>query len=113
MPSIFRLDALGPWAPADPQSEKRWGVVSWLDGLTIASATWAITPSTPGTPAILNDQINAAPVIIDGKSYAAGLVASAIVKGLAAGTTYTVTVSATFSDGQKDDKSFRLVCAEQ
>ena len=111
MSSAFLLDADGPWAKADPDSELDYSIVSWLEGLLFTAVTWSISPPVAGVP--YDDFINVAPVVIDGKTYIIGQVAGTWVKDLVAGTTYTLTAHATFTGNRIDDRSFRLRCVER
>ena len=113
MPSIFQRNAAGFWAYADPDSDIDYGVTCWAEDETFASATWEIDPGGSPGPALHDDTINAAPVTIEGETYAIGKVASVWVSGMTAGQTYTITLHAVFSGGGRDDRSFQLICRER
>lgn len=112
MPSAFKLGKDGkPFVEADPGSDLDYSLPSWLDGLAYSGLpTWTISPPVTGIP--YNRSLNASPVTIDGVLYEANFVATAWIKDLAAGQTYTVNVAATFAGGRKDERSFKIVCKE-
>lgn len=105
MPSMFKRTGDAWVADAAAGSNARWGLTSWVEGATFSSVEWAVTPSGP---TLASPQINADPVVIDGRTYAAGRMASVKVSGMTAGTTYTVTATATLSNGDVDARSFKL-----
>ena len=111
MPTAFLHDSLGPFVRADPASDLDYSVTVWLKGLIFTAVTWELSP--PVTGALHSPSINAAPVIIDGFTYAIGEVATTFVKNLVAGNTYTLTAHATLTGGRLDDRSFRLKCEER
>ena len=118
MPSIFRRNAAGVYYTThDPDADLIYGITSWIEGRTFATAlgacTWAITESGSPSPNLHNPVINAVPVVLDGVTYAIGEVATTWVTGLIAGVTYTLTLHATVDDGQRDDRSVSLVCSHR
>lgn len=110
MPSRFKVDLNGPYIDADPGSDADYSVSSWLEGLNFTAVDFSILPVVPGVP--YNEVINIDPVVIDGRTYAPGQIASAWIKNLQPGVTYTVNVAGTFTGGRKDERSFRMVCKE-
>lgn len=110
MPSAFKVDLAGPYIDADPGSDLDYSVSSWLEGLLFTAVIWSISPAVVNVP--YNDQINASPVVIDGRTYAPGQIASAWIKDLQPGVTYEVNLAATFTGGRKDQRTFRIVCKQ-
>lgn len=113
MPSIFKRDASGLYAYHDPAGDLIYGVESWLEDLTFTSADWAITDAGSPSPSLHGKQINGVAVTVGGVTYAAGLIASTYITGLTVGQTYTVVINAVFSSGERDRRSFRLICRNQ
>ena len=111
MPTAFLQDEFGAYIEADPGADIDYSVTCWVEGLIFTAATWEIVPTVASVP--YNSQINAAPVTIDGVTYAIGKVASAWIKDLIAGVQYSVTVHATFTGGRKDDRTFRIKCKQK
>lgn len=107
--TIFEIGSDGiPFAFVDPGSDIDYSYACWVEGVIfIAPTTWAILPAIGGVP--YNSAINPAPVTIDGVLYDTGKVTSAWIKSLLAGTTYLVTIQATFTGGRKDERSFKLI----
>jgi len=118
MPSIFRRNAAGVYYTThDPNADLIYGITSWIEGRTFATApganVWDITESGSPSPSLHNSAINAVAVVLDGVTYEIGEVATTWVTGLVAGVTYTLTLHATFDDGQRDDRSVSLVCSQR
>lgn len=110
MASQFKRDSTGYYAYHDPEGDLRYGFTCWLADRSFSSASWAISGGGSPSPELHDAEINLVAMTIDGVSYAAGQVASVQARKLESGNTYTVTLHATFDDGQKDDRSFRLIC---
>jgi hypothetical protein len=97
-----------PFVYADPDSDMDYSISCWVAGVIFTNVVWSISPNVVG--ALYNQTINNAPVTIDGVDYASGKIATSWIKGLTSGIDYTVTVHATFSGGQVDDRSFIVKC---
>lgn len=108
MPTAFLTDEHGDYVEADPDSDLDYSITSWLEGLNFVTAVWTITPAITAVP--YDPTINVAPVTIGGVVYAAGKVATAWIKNLAAGQEYKVNVRGTFTNNRIDDYSFRIRC---
>lgn len=113
MPSIFRRNRAGNYvAYHDPAADVIYGITTWIDGRIFSALAWRITDSGSPSPSLHDPAINAAAIVLDGVSYAAGEVATVWVRGLSAGVTYTLTLRATFDDGQIDERSVSLICQD-
>jgi hypothetical protein len=113
MPSDFRIDKDGvPIVDADPNSDLDYSVSSWLEGLLFTAVDWVVTPDD-GNVEVYNSQINAAPVVIDGVTYAIGQLASTWIRGMVVGTTYEIRLRGTFTGNRIDDRTFRVRCKER
>lgn len=112
MATAFFLDPTGtPTVYADPGTDIDYAVACWLADVIFTNVVWTMLPVLAPSP--YNQQINPAPVTIDGKLYDTGKVASAWVKNLVAGQSYVVNLAATFTGGRKDERSFKIVCKER
>lgn len=108
MTTLFKRDVNGFYAYQDPDADLDYSVSSWIEGATFVTVNWTIT----GTGSVHSAQINSQAVTVDEVDYDVGELASVFVSSLTAGETYTVNAHATFSGGQTDDRSFRLICRE-
>lgn len=107
MPTAFQTDKNGrAIVVADPSSDLDYSISSWLEAAVFTAAAWTITPNVPG--ALHDPGINASPVVVDGVSYAAGMLATTWIDAslLAIGTEYRVNLHGTFTAGREDDRSF-------
>lgn len=111
MTTAFQTDGIGAWIEKDPHGTLDYSVAwsTWLDGDTIASATWTV-----GAGLTINSQtINASAVTIDGVSHPANTVATAWLSGGTAGQSYTVACRITTAGGRTDERTFRVVVRER
>lgn len=108
MPSAFKTDEFGPYIEADPESELDYSITTWLEDLLFTAIDWELSPPVAG--ALYQPLINTNPLVVDGKLYSIGQVASTWIKDLQAGQEYVVTLHATFTGDRKDDRSFRIKC---
>lgn len=113
MTSIFKRNQDGLYAYHDPAGDLIYGVASWIEGQTFVSAQWSITDAGSPSPNLHSGQINGATVTVDDVDYAAGEIASIWITGLTLNQTYTVRVNGLFSSGERDQRSFRLICRNQ
>lgn len=113
MTSIFRRNKAGQFfAYHDPGADVIYGITTWIDGRTFSAVTWRITDTGSPSPELHDSAINGAAMVLDGVTYAAGEVATVWARGLSVGSSYTLTLRATFSDGQIDERSVTLICQE-
>lgn len=115
MPSIFRRDSsTGDYfAYHDPNADLIYGITTWIDGRIFVSGSWDISPAGSPAASVHDSSINSIAVTIDGVVYAAGEVATVWATGLAEGVTYELRLHATFDDGQIDDRTVTLICAQR
>ena len=86
--------------PIDPDAKLDYGV-DWSDWLatgdTIATSTWAITPTGPTLASESNDDTSTV----------------VWVSGCTRGVVYTLTNSIVDNDGREEDRSITLICEER
>ena len=96
----------------DPDAVLTYGVAwkDWLNGRTLASAAWIVPDGlTKGA-----ESVNATPMTDDnGVSHPANTVATVSLSGGTHGQSYTVTCRITTTDGEVDDRSIVIVCANR
>lgn len=113
MPSIFRRNRAGNYfAYHDPGADVIYGITTWIEGRLFSSLAWRITDTGSPSPELHDSAINAVAMVLDGVTYAAGEVATVWARGLSVGVTYTLTLRATFDDGQIDERSVSLICQD-
>lgn len=104
--TAFLRDASGDYIVKDPDAVLDYSIAwdEWLDGDTIASATWTVTSGlTKGA-----ESINSGSVVLNGVPRPAASVATVWLSGGTAGTTYTVTCRVVTAAGRTEDRSFRV-----
>lgn len=112
MKNLIHSGQRGFYAYQDPDAQANWSVASWIEGATFVSVQWLIEPDDSPGPELYDDDINSEAVRIGGRNFGIGELASVFVRNLDEGETYVVTCRGTFSDGQVDDRSFRLICRQ-
>lgn len=80
-----------------------------LQGATISTSNWAITPSG----SLAEDSEDTAEISVQGVTYAVNTSATIWLSGATEGVTYTCTNTIVTSDSRTLDKSFEIKGAEQ
>lgn len=99
----FSYDTLGPWIAKDPDAVTDYGI-DWADWLA---------ESTDPTDTLLTSAWSSDAGITTSAPQLDGTVASCLISGGSAGTTYTVTNRITTTNGRTEDRSFRVKVAER
>lgn len=103
--TAFKKDQYGnDYIVVDPDSVMDYSVATWVEGATFSTVVWTLDPAIAG--AIYNESINGAQQTVDGTTYEIGELATAWIRYIPAGARHKVTLRATFSGGQIDDRSF-------
>lgn len=105
--SAFQRDTSGDYIRKDPDAVLDYSIAwdEWLDGDTIASATWTVPVGlTKGS-----DSVNEAAVVLDGVLRPAASVSTCWISGGTNNTAYTVSCRVVTAGGRTDDRSFRIL----
>lgn len=96
------------WCSEDGTNDGTASDTGELQGATIATSNWTITPS-----GLTEDSTSEAAITIQGTSYAINTVAQIFLSGGTANTDYQLTNRITTNDGRTLDKTITVRCREQ
>ncbi len=104
MPEGFLISAAGAWIRKDPDALLWYGIAldTWLpDGATLQSIAWTV----PAGLTKVNQMINAAPLTVGDRTYAANTVGLVRLSGGTHGSDYTCVLHFVTSTGDEDERS--------